>query len=53
MKYYWIASTVEMETKAIKNTLCATMMRGEGNMSLNNVNVGKDTKMCFSTTGVP
>jgi hypothetical protein len=42
MKYYWKASTIEIKTKAIKNTLCACMMRGEGNMPLNNVNVGKE-----------
>ena len=42
MKHYWIASTIEIKTKAIKNTLCASKMRGEGNMPLNNVNVGKE-----------
>jgi len=42
MKYYWIASTIEIKMKAIKNTLCASKMRGEGNMPLNNVNVGKE-----------
>ena len=31
--------TIEIKTKAIKNTLCASKMRGEGNMPLNNVNV--------------
>ena len=41
MKYYWIASTIEIKTKAIKNTLCAYKMRGEGNMPLNNIHVGK------------
>ena len=41
MKYYWIASTIEIKTQATKNTLCASKMRGEGNMPLNNVNVGK------------
>ena len=42
MKYYWIASTIEIKTKTIKNTLCASKMRGEGKMPLNNVNVGKE-----------
>ena len=37
MKCYWIASTIEIKTKAIKNTLCASKMRGEGNMPLKNV----------------
>ena len=41
MKYYWIASTIEIKTHATKNTLCA-LMRGEGSMLLNNVNVGKE-----------
>ena len=40
MKYYWISSTTEIETKAINNTLGASKMRGEGNVPLNNVNVG-------------
>ena len=53
MKYYRIASTIEIKTKDIKNTLCASKNRGEGNMPLNNVNVGQDTNMCFPTTGVP
>ena len=42
MRYYWIASTIEIETKVIKNTLCASKMRREGKMPLNNVNVGKE-----------
>ena len=42
MKYYWIALTIKIKTKAIKNTLCACKMRGEGNIPLNNVNVGKE-----------
>ena len=42
MKYYWIASTIEIKTQATKNTLCACKMRGEGNKPLNNVNVGKE-----------
>jgi hypothetical protein len=42
MKYYWIASTIEIKTKAIKNTLCAYKMRGKGNMPHDNVNVGKE-----------
>ena len=42
MRYYWKASRIEIKTKAIKNTLCASKMRGEGNMALNNVNVGKE-----------
>jgi hypothetical protein len=50
--YYWIAS-VDIKTLATKNRICACKMRGEGNMPLNDVNVGKDTKMCFPTTGVP
>ena len=41
MKYYWIASTIEIKTQATKNTLCACKKRGEGNMPLNNVNVGE------------
>ena len=41
MKYYWIGSTINIKTKDIKNTLCASKMR-EGNMPLNNVNVGKE-----------
>ena len=55
MKYYWIVSTIEIKTKAIKNMLCASKIRREGSMPLNNVNVGKEflpTKMCFPTTGV-
>ena len=28
MKYYWIASTIEIKTQATKNTLCAFKMRG-------------------------
>ena len=42
MKYYWIASTIEIKTKVIKNTLCVCKMRGDGNMPLNNVSVGKE-----------
>ena len=42
MKYYWIASTIEIKTKAIKNTWSLSKMRGEGNMPLNNVNEGKE-----------
>ena len=42
MKYYWIGSTIQIKTKAIKNTLCPSEMRGEGNMPLNNVDVGKE-----------
>ena len=42
MKYLWIASTFEIKTQATKNILCAYKMRGEGNMPLNNVNVGKE-----------
>ena len=42
MNYYWIASTIEIKTQATKNTLCACKMSGEGNMALNNVNVGKE-----------
>ena len=42
MKYYWIASTIEIKTQATKNTLCACKMREEGNTPLNNVNVGKE-----------
>ena len=42
MKYYWIAWTIEIKTKTTKNTLCAFKVRGEGNMPLNNVNVGKE-----------
>jgi hypothetical protein len=42
MKHYWIASTIEIETKTNKNTLCASKMREEGNIPLNNVNVGKE-----------
>ena len=34
--------TIEIKTQATKNTLCACKMRGEGNMPLNNVNVGKE-----------
>ena len=41
MKYYWIASTIEIKTQATKNTLCACKMRGEGSMPLNNLNVRK------------
>ena len=40
MKYYWKASTIK--TEAINNTLCACKMRGEGNIYLNNANVGKE-----------
>ena len=32
MKYYWIASTIEIKTRVTKNTLCACKMKGEGNM---------------------
>ena len=57
MKYYWIASTMEIKKKDIKNTLCASVMRGEGNMPLNSCKcrkgVSPDTKMCFPTTGFP
>ena len=42
MKYYWRASTIEIKTKANENKLCACKRRGEGNMPLNNVNVGKE-----------
>jgi hypothetical protein len=42
MKYYSIASTIEIKTKATKNTLCACKMTGEGRMPLNNVNIEKD-----------
>ena len=53
MRDYWIASTIEIKMKAIKNMLCASKMRGEGNMALNNVNVGREfrpiQKMCFTT----
>ena len=42
MKYNWIASTIEIKTQATKNTLCACKDEGEGNMPLNNVNVGKE-----------
>jgi len=42
MKYYWIASTIEIKTKAIKNKLCLSKMREERNMPLKNVNVGKE-----------
>ena len=41
MKYYLIASTIEIKTQATKKT-CACKMRGEGNMPLNNGNVGKE-----------
>ena len=57
MNNYWIASTIEIKTQATKNTLCACKMRGEGNMALNNVNVGKDffpdIKMCLPTQAFP
>ena len=42
MKYYWIALTIEIKIQATKTTLCACKMKGEGNMLLNNVNVGKE-----------
>ena len=42
MKHYWIASIIEIKTQAAKNMLRACKMRGEGNMPLNNVNVGKE-----------
>ena len=42
MKYYWIASTIEIKMQVTKNMLCASKMRGEGIMPLNNVNVGKE-----------
>ena len=42
MKYYRIASTIKIKMQATKNKLCACKMRGEGNMPLNNVNVGKE-----------
>ena len=42
MKYYQIASTIEIKTLATNNTLCACKMRGKGNMPLNNINVGKE-----------
>ena len=38
MKYYWITSTIEIKTKAINNTLYIR----EGNLPLNNVNLGKE-----------
>ena len=41
MKYYCIASTIEINTQATKNTLCACKMKRKGNMPLNNVNVEK------------
>jgi hypothetical protein len=52
MKYYWIASTIEIKAASHKNTLCACKMRGEGNMQLNNLNVGNrycrlGKKACF------
>ena len=42
MKYYWIASTIQIKTQPTKNALCACKMREEGNMPLNNVNEGKE-----------
>jgi hypothetical protein len=42
MKYYWIASTIDIKMQATKNTLCAYKMRGEGSMPFNNVNLGKE-----------
>ena len=42
MKYYWIASKIEIKMQATKNKLCTCKMRGEGNIPLNNVNVGKE-----------
>ena len=42
MKYYWIASTIQIKTQTTKNTLRACKMKGEGNMPLNNVNIGKE-----------
>ena len=42
MKYDWIASTIEIKMQATKNMLCACKMKREGNMPLNNVNVGKE-----------
>ena len=42
MKYYWIASAIEIKTQVIKNTLCTSKMRGEGSMPLKNVNLGKE-----------
>ena len=57
MKYYWIVSTIEIKTKAIKNTLCASKMRGErehaSQQSKCRKGVSPDTKMCFPTTGIP
>ena len=42
MKYHWIASIIEIKTKDINNTLCASKMKDKGNMPHNNVNVGKE-----------
>ena len=44
MKYYWIASTIEIKMQATKNTrtLCVCKMREEGKMPFNNLNVGKE-----------
>ena len=41
MKYYWIALIIEIKTASHKEYFGACKMRGEGNMPLNNVNVGK------------
>jgi hypothetical protein len=38
--YYWIVSQLKSNWQDTKNTLCACKMKGEGNMLLNNVNVG-------------
>ena len=33
VKYYWIASTIEMKTASHQEYVCGCKMMGEGNMS--------------------
>ena len=42
MKYYWIASTIEIKIQATKNTLCACKMRGRREHAAQQCNVGKE-----------
>ena len=42
MKYYWIASTIEIKTQATKIKLRGCKMKEVGNMTLNNVSEGKE-----------